>query len=86
MVVQHKQVAIGFGSRQRRLTASWRRDRRRLQPASGFDEAGTARTLQEHRAAVDSIAAALAAEIVKMTGDGVLWSSVDCCRRLIAPS
>jgi class 3 adenylate cyclase len=36
------------------------------------DEAGTARTLSEHRAAADPLGAEHAGRIVKTTGDGVL--------------
>src|SRR6202166_4991018 len=38
----------------------------------GADEAGTARVLREHRAAVDPIVASHGGRIVKTTGDGVL--------------
>src|SRR5258707_13802875 len=38
----------------------------------GADEAGTARVLREHRAAVDPIIANHGGRIVKATGDGVL--------------
>ena len=38
----------------------------------GLDEAGTAKALREHRAAVDPIVAAHGGRIVKTTGDGVL--------------
>jgi TolB-like protein/cytochrome c-type biogenesis protein CcmH/NrfG len=38
----------------------------------GADEAGTARALRQHRAAVDPIVASHAGRIVKSTGDGVL--------------
>jgi adenylate cyclase len=38
----------------------------------GLDEAGTARALQEHRAAIDPIVARFGGRIVKTTGDGVL--------------
>src|SRR5205809_6753506 len=47
-------------------------------------EAGTARTLHEHRAAVDPIVAHYGGRIVKTTGDGVLLefpsivAAVDC--------
>jgi adenylate cyclase len=50
----------------------------------GLDEAGTARTLHEHRAAVDPIVARYGGRIVKTTGDGVLLefpsivAAVDC--------
>src|SRR5438105_693440 len=38
----------------------------------GIDEAGTAKALREHRAAVDPIVAGQGGRIVKTTGDGVL--------------
>jgi TolB-like protein/class 3 adenylate cyclase len=38
----------------------------------GLDEAGTARALREHRAAIDPIVARFGGRIVKTTGDGVL--------------
>src|SRR5215469_2270907 len=38
----------------------------------GADEAGTARTLHEHRAALDPIVASHRGRIVKATGDGIL--------------
>ena len=38
----------------------------------GVDEAGTARTLREHRAAIDPIVASQGGRIVKSTGDGAL--------------
>ena len=38
----------------------------------GADEAGTARALREHRAAIDPIVASHGGRIVKSTGDGVL--------------
>jgi adenylate cyclase len=38
----------------------------------GLDEAGTAKALQEHRAAIDPIVARFGGRIVKTTGDGVL--------------
>src|SRR5258708_35380184 len=50
----------------------------------GLDEAGTAKALQEHRAAIDPIVARFGGRIVKTTGDGVLLefpsivAAVDC--------
>src|SRR5580692_8466597 len=38
----------------------------------GVDEAGTAKALREHRAAIDPIVASHGGRIVKTTGDGVL--------------
>jgi TolB-like protein len=66
---------------QRRLTAILAADYSRLM---GLDEAGTARTLHEHRAVVDPIVARYDGRIVKTTGDGVLLefpsivAAVDC--------
>src|SRR6266516_3410993 len=38
----------------------------------GADEAGTAKALREHRAAIDPVVAGQGGRIVKTTGDGVL--------------
>jgi TolB-like protein len=69
---------------QRRLTAILAADVAGYSRLMGLDEAGTARTLQEHRAAVDPIVARYGGRIVKTTGDGVLLefpsivAAVDC--------
>src|SRR6266478_1020496 len=57
---------------QRRLTAILAADVAGYSRLMGLDEAGTARTLHEHRAAVDPIVAGCGGRIVKTTGDGVL--------------
>jgi TolB-like protein/class 3 adenylate cyclase len=57
---------------QRRLTAILAADVAGYSRLMGLDEAGTARTLHEHRAAVDPIVAHYGGRIVKTTGDGVL--------------
>src|SRR5216684_879580 len=63
---------------------SWRRMSPATAASLGLDEAGTARTLHEHRAAVDPIVAHHGGRIVKTTGDGVLLefpsivAAVDC--------
>jgi adenylate cyclase len=69
---------------QRRLTAILAADVAGYSRLMGLDEAGTARTLHEHRAAVDPIVAHHGGRIVKTTGDGVLLefpsivAAVDC--------
>src|SRR5437879_999877 len=69
---------------QRRLTAILAADVAGYSRLMGLDEAGTARTLHEHRAAVDPIVAGCGGRIVKTTGDGVLLefpsivAAVDC--------
>ena len=69
---------------QRRLTAILAADVAGYSRLMGLDEAGTARTLHEHRAAVDPIVANYGGRIVKTTGDGVLLefpsivAAVDC--------
>src|SRR5216683_3113067 len=69
---------------QRRLTAILAADVAGYSRLMGLDEAGTARTLHEHRAAVDPIVAHYGGRIVKTTGDGVLLefpsivAAVDC--------
>ena len=69
---------------QRRLTAILAADVAGYSRLMGLDEAGTARTLHEHRAAVDPIVADYGGRIVKTTGDGVLLefqsivAAVDC--------
>ncbi|WP_027525863.1 adenylate/guanylate cyclase domain-containing protein [Bradyrhizobium sp. Ec3.3] len=69
---------------QRRLTAILAADVAGYSRLMGLDEAGTARTLHEHRAAVDPIVASFSGRIVKTTGDGVLLefpsivAAVDC--------
>src|SRR6267142_2038939 len=69
---------------QRRLTAILAADVAGYSRLMGLDEAGTARTLHEHRAAVDLIVAHYGGRIVKTTGDGVLLefpsivAAVDC--------
>src|SRR5467141_5403659 len=57
---------------QRRLTAILAADVAGYSRLMGLDEAGTARTLHEHRAAADPLVAAHGGRIVKTTGDGVL--------------
>jgi TolB-like protein len=69
---------------QRRLTAILAADVAGYSRLMGLDEAGTARTLHEHRAVVDPIVARYGGRIVKTTGDGVLLefpsivAAVDC--------
>src|SRR5947207_15771509 len=69
---------------QRRLTAILAADVAGYSRLMGLDEAGTARTLHEHRAAVDPVVARYDGRIVKTTGDGVLLefpsivAAVDC--------
>jgi TolB-like protein len=69
---------------QRRLAAILAADVAGYSRLMGLDEAGTARTLQEHRAAVDPVVARYGGRIVKTTGDGVLLefpsivAAVDC--------
>ncbi|HEY6984119.1 adenylate/guanylate cyclase domain-containing protein [Reyranella sp.] len=52
----------------------------------GVDEAGTARALREHRAAIDPVVAGCRGRIVKSTGDGLLMefpsivAAVECAR------
>ena len=68
----------------RRLVAVFAADVEGYSRLMGLDEAGTARTLHEHRAAVDPIVAHYGGRIVKTTGDGVLLefpsivAAVDC--------
>src|SRR5258706_10098006 len=57
---------------QRRLTAILAADVAGYTRLMGLDEAGTARTLHEHRAAVDPIVAHYGGRIVKTTRRGVL--------------
>src|SRR6266581_3489192 len=57
---------------QRRLTAILAADVAGYSRLMGLDEAGTARMLHEHRAAVDPVVARYGGRIVKTTGDGVL--------------
>ena len=69
---------------QRRLTAILAADVAGYSRLMGLDEAGTARTLHEHRAAVDPTVARYGGRIVKTTGDGLLLefpsivAAVDC--------
>jgi TolB-like protein len=69
---------------QRRLTAILAADVAGYSRLMGLDEAGTARTLHEHRVVVDPIVARYGGRIVKTTGDGVLLefpsivAAVDC--------
>jgi TolB-like protein len=69
---------------QRRLTAILAADVAGYSRLMGLDEAGTARTLHEHRAVVDPIVGRYGGRIVKTTGDGVLLefpsivAAVDC--------
>jgi class 3 adenylate cyclase len=62
----------GQGRIERRLAAILAADVAGYSRLMGSDEAGTARTLREHRAAVDPIVAIYGGRIVKSTGDGVL--------------
>ncbi len=57
---------------ERRLAAILAADVAGYSLLMGADEAGTARVLREHRAAVDPIIANHGGRIVKTTGDGVL--------------
>src|ERR1700724_2065440 len=56
----------------RRLAAILAADVAGYSRLMGLDEAGTARTLREHRAAADPLIAHHGGRIVKTTGDGVL--------------
>jgi class 3 adenylate cyclase len=57
---------------ERRLTAILAADVAGYSRLMGADEAGTARILREHRAAIDPIVTSYGGRIVKTTGDGVL--------------
>jgi adenylate cyclase len=57
---------------QRKLTAILAADVAGYSRLMGADEAGTARVLREHRAALDPIVAHHGGRVVKATGDGVL--------------
>src|SRR5215510_573909 len=57
---------------ERRLAAIVAADVAGYSRLMGVDEAGTAKALREHRAAVDPIVAGHGGRIVKTTGDGVL--------------
>jgi len=57
---------------ERRLAAILAADVAGYSRLMGLDEAGTARTLREHRAVSDTLAAKHGGRIVKTTGDGVL--------------
>jgi adenylate cyclase len=57
---------------ERRLAAILAADVAGYSRLMGADEAGTARALREHRAAIDPIVASHGGRIVKTTGDGVL--------------
>jgi adenylate cyclase len=69
---------------ERRLAAIFVADIAGYSRLMGADEAGTARTFKEHRAAVDPLVTAFGGRIVKTTGDGVLVefpsivSAVEC--------
>jgi adenylate cyclase len=69
---------------QRRLTAILAADVAGYSRLMGLDEAGTVRTLHEHRAAVDPMVERYGGRIVKTTGDGLLLefpsivAAVDC--------
>src|SRR5262252_2846940 len=66
-------AAPGQQSRiERRLAAILAADVAGYSRLMGTDEAGTAKALREHRAAVDPIVAGHGGRIVKTTGDGVL--------------
>jgi class 3 adenylate cyclase len=60
------------GRMERRLAAILAADIAGYSRLMGADEAGTARALREHRAAVDPIVAGYGGRIVKTAGDGVL--------------
>src|SRR5262249_12779105 len=60
------------GRVERRLAAILAADVAGYSRLMGADEAGTAKALREHRAAVDPIVAGHGGRIVKTTGDGVL--------------
>src|SRR5713226_3196229 len=68
----------------RRLAAILAADIAGYSRLMGADEAGTARTLREHRAVADPLVAQHGGRIVKTTGDGVLIEfpsvvgAVDC--------
>src|SRR5260370_31868663 len=57
---------------QRRLTAILAADVAGYSRLMGLDEAGTARTLREHRVVSDALVATHGGRIVKTTGDGLL--------------
>lgn len=57
---------------ERRLTAIVAADIAGYSRMMGVDEAGTARALRDHRAAIDPVVASYGGRIVKTTGDGVL--------------
>jgi class 3 adenylate cyclase len=56
----------------RKLIAILAADAARYSRPTGEDEAGTAQTLREHRAAAEPAVAEHGRQIVKTTGDGVL--------------
>ena len=60
------------GRLERRLAAILAADVASYSRLMGADEAGTARALREHRAAIDPVVASHGGRIVKTTGDGVL--------------
>src|SRR5438105_14853835 len=68
----------------RKLAASLAADIAGFSRLMGMDEAGTAKALREHRAAIDPIVTGHGGRIVKTTGDGVLVefpsivAAVDC--------
>jgi putative ABC transport system substrate-binding protein len=62
----------GQGRIERRLAAILAADVAGYSRLMGADEAGTARVLRKHRAAIDPIVASHGGRIVKTTGDGVL--------------
>jgi adenylate cyclase len=61
-----------FESVERKLTAILAADVAGYSRLMGADEAGTARALREHRAALDAVVARQGGRVVKSTGDGVL--------------
>jgi TolB-like protein/Tfp pilus assembly protein PilF len=65
-------VTSGQGRIERRLAAILAADVAGYSRLMGADEAGTAKALREHRAAIDPIVASHGGRIVKTTGDGVL--------------
>src|SRR5580704_7617170 len=62
----------GPGRVQRRLAAILAADVAGYSRLMGLDEAGTARTLREHRVVSDALVAKHGGRIVKTTGDGLL--------------
>src|SRR5436305_11456979 len=65
-------VTSGQDRIERRLAAILAADIAGYSRLMGIDEAGTAKALREHRAAIDPIVAGHGGRIVKTTGDGFL--------------